>query len=96
MAALARVREQEEEACLLERLRAEDPRCPDGSPGLRVRRVEAHLRSVRRRSIPLQLVDERVDLLSDDLPERRQPGRLAEPALEIRRPERLHEGQSTR
>ena len=31
VAALARMREQEEEACLLERLRAEDPRCPDGA-----------------------------------------------------------------
>ena len=83
MAALARVREQEEEARLLERLRAEDPRGPDGAPCLRVRGVELHVRAVRRRPVPLQLVDERVDLLRDDGAELDEPRRIAEPALEI-------------
>ena len=90
VAALSRVREQEEEPGLLDRVGGEDPRCPDGLPGLRIRRVELHVRAVRRRPIPLQRVHERVDLLRDDRAELDEPRRVAEPPLEVGAPEGLH------
>ena len=90
VAALSRVREQEEEPGLLERLGAEDPRRPDGAPGLRVRRVEPHARAVRRRPVALQRVHERVDLLRDDGAELDEPRRVSEPPFEIGTPEGLH------
>ena len=90
VAALSSVREQEEEPCLLERLGGEDPRRPHGSPGLRVRGMEPHVRAVGRRPMPFELVHERVDLLRDDGAETDEAPRVSEPPLEIGTPEGLH------